>query len=109
MPKNQSTFPAVTFSVTPTYLEDNGLWNPQFGAPPLEAGFQVNVFGSREHYLRLAEAIKEFALRNTANDADYHTHIDGLLSVNGKVRLDFIFRKDDVGNSQHRQYFPPRE
>lgn len=99
MPRKNNSFPGVTFSVSQEYLGDDALWNPKRNTPPLECGFQVNVYGSREHYLRLADAIREFAERNTGNDGEYHDHFDGLLSVNGKVRLHVILRKDDVGDS----------
>ncbi len=81
MPRKKPSVPSVTFSVSREYLGADGLRNPRWGNAPLEGGFQVNVYGSREHYLRLADDIRAFAERNTANDADHHSHLDGLLSV----------------------------
>ena len=99
MKKQNSEPPFVNFSVTPEHLDSDGLWNPPDDAPPLEAAFQVNVFGSREHYLQLAEFLREFAERDTKGDQDYHEHLDGLESANGKVRFHVILRKDDIGTS----------
>lgn len=98
--------PFVNFSVSREYLGSNGIWNPRDGAPPLEAAFQVNVFGTREHYLQLAEFLREFAERDTADDSEHHEHFDGLMSTNGNVRLHIILRKDDVGDSCWRTHFP---
>jgi hypothetical protein len=52
---SSDTAPFVSFSVAPEFLDESGLWNPREGEPPLEAAFQFNVFGTREHYLQLAE------------------------------------------------------
>jgi hypothetical protein len=88
------------------YPEENGLWNPRDDDPPLDGGFQVNVFGTREHYLRLADAIRRFAERDTSNDGDHHEHFGDLMAANGKVRLHVILRKDDVGDSTWKTWFP---
>jgi len=94
--------PFVSFSVSPEYLDENGIFNPRDGQSPLEAAFQVNVFGSREHYLKLAEFFRAFAEKDTTSDADFHDHFEGILSHNGKVRLNIILRKDDVGDATWR-------
>ena len=94
--------PFVSFSVSPEYLDENGIYNPRDGQPPLEAAFQVNVFGTREHYLKLAEFFRAFAEQDTTSDGDYHDHFEGVLSHNGKVRLHVILRKDDVGDATWR-------
>jgi hypothetical protein len=94
--------PFVSFSVSPEFLDENGIFNPRDGQPPREAAFQVNVFGTREHYLKLAEFFRAFAEQDTTNDGDYHDHFEGILSHNGKVRLHVILRKDDVGNATWR-------
>src|SRR5262245_847639 len=94
--RKTSGFPHVTFTFNQEYLDDNGLWNPRDEDTPLESGFQVNVFGRREHFLRLAEAIREFADREIGNDSNFHEHFEGLLSVNGKVRLHIILRRNDI-------------
>ena len=99
-------FPHVSFLVAREYPEADGLWNPRDEDPPLEGGFQVNVFGTREHYLRLAEAIRRFAEQDTSDDGDHHEHFDGLTTANGKVRLHVILRKDDVGDSTWKTLFP---
>ena len=104
--KGPAKFPFVTFIVNKEYLDEDGIWNPKDDDPPMECGFQVNVFGSRDHYLRLADAIREFAEQDTSNDGDYHEHFQGLLTLNGKVRLHIILRKDDVGNSIWKECFP---
>jgi hypothetical protein len=94
--------PFVAFSVSPEYLDENGLWNPRDGNPPLQAAFQINLYGTREHYLRLAQAIRKFAEKDTSADGDHHEHVEGMLSFNGKVRLNVILRKDDVGDATWR-------
>jgi hypothetical protein len=98
--------PFVNFSVSREFRDGDGNCNPCDETPPLEGAFQVNVFGSREHYLRLAEFFREFAERDTSSDGDYHEHFDGLMSTDGNVRLDIILRKDDVGDSGWRDSFP---
>jgi hypothetical protein len=91
--------PFVNFTVSREHLDRNGIWNPRNKAPPLKAAFQVNVFGSREHYLQLAEFFREFAERDTSHDGDYHEHFEGLMCSDGNVRIHVILRKDDVGDS----------
>jgi len=98
--------PFVNFSVAREYLGRDGLWNPRDRTPPLKAAFQVNVFGSREHYLQLAEFFRLFAERHASNDGDYHEHFEGLMSTDGNVRFHIILRKDDVGDSIWGDYFP---
>jgi hypothetical protein len=99
-------FPHVAFLIAREYPEEDGLWNPRDDDPPLDGAFQVNVFGTREHYLRLADAIRCFAERDTTHDGDHHEHFEGLLTANGKVRLHVILRKDDVGDSTWQAWFP---
>jgi hypothetical protein len=99
-------FPHVSFLVNREYLDTDGIWNPRDEDPPMEGGFQINVFGSREHYLRLADAIRQFAERDTSHDGDYHEHFEGLLNSDGKVRLHIILRKDDVGDGIYKMYYP---
>jgi hypothetical protein len=106
MRTKKTQVPFVNFSIAREYLDRNGLWNPRDGAPPVKAAFQVNVFGSRERYLRLAEFFHEFAERDTTSDGDYHEHFEGLTSTSGNVRLHVILRKDDVGDSSWRDHFP---
>jgi hypothetical protein len=99
-------FPHVTFMMAREYPVEDGLWSPRDDDPALEGGFQVNVFGTREHYLRLADAIRRFAEQDTSHDGDHHEHFEGLLTANGKVRLHVILRKDDVGDSTWKTWFP---
>ena len=99
-------FPHVTFLINKEYLEEGGIWNPRDEDPPIEGGFQINVFGTRKHYLRLADAIRQFAEQDTSSDGDYHEHFEGLFNSDGKVRLHVILRKDDVGDSIYKMYFP---
>jgi hypothetical protein len=100
-------FPHVSFLLSREYLDEEGIWNPKIGEPFIEdGGFQINVFGTREHYLRLADAIRKFAERDTSKDGDYHEHFEDLFAVKGKVRLHIILRKDDVGDSSWSDYFP---
>jgi hypothetical protein len=102
--------PFVNFSVAREYLGRDGLWNPRDRTPPLKAAFQVNLFGSRKHYLKLAEFFREFAERDTSKDGDFHEHFEGLMSTDSNVRLHIILRKDDVGDSIFAMYFPkPRK
>lgn len=103
MPKE---FPHVTFLMAREYLDKDGVWNPRDDDSPLDGGFQLNVFGTREHYLRLAEAIRQFAERDTSHDGDHREHFEGLMTANGKVRLHVILRKDDVGDSIWQDWFP---
>src|SRR5689334_22755087 len=102
----QPEFPFVTFLMAREYLEEDGLWNPRDNDAVLEGGFQINVFGTRKHYLKLADAIRQFAEQETASDGDYHEHFEGVMSANGKVRLHVILRKDDVGDCTWRTWFP---
>lgn len=88
------------------YLSRDGIWNPRDGAPPLKAAFQVNVIGTREHYLQLAEFFRKFAERDTSDDSDYHEHFEGLISTCGNVRLHVILRKDDIGDGCWRHHLP---
>jgi len=97
-------FPHVTFLMAREHPNEDGLWNPRDDDPPLEGGFQVNVFGTREHYLRLADAIRRFAEQETSHDVD-HERFEGLHTANGKVRLHVILRKDDVGDSTWNTWF----
>ena len=97
-----NAFPFVSFSVCSEYLDKNEIWNPRAGEPPLEAAFQVNVFGARDYYLKLAEFIRTFAEKDTSLDGDFHEHFEGILSNNGKVRLNIILRKDEAGDASWR-------
>ncbi|SRR6266705_386117 len=105
-------FPHVSFVMCREYLDEDGIWNPRDGDSPVEGGFQVNVFGTREHYLRLADAIRQFAEQDTSKDGDYHEHFhghepsQGLFSADGKIRFHVILRKDDVGDSPFQVYYP---
>ena len=103
MPTN---FPHVTFLMSKEYLGKDGIWNPRDKDKAIEGGFQVNVFGTREHYLQLADSIRQFAEQDTSTDGDYHEHFEGLFTANGKVRLNVILRKDDVGDSTWKNWFP---
>ena len=83
-----------------TLADEDGVWNSRDDAPALEGGFQVNVFGTREHYLRLADAIRRFAEQDTgAHDRDHYEHFKSLLTANGRVWLHVILRKDDAGEA----------
>jgi hypothetical protein len=104
--KTKAKPPFVNFLVTREYLDRNGIWNPRDGSPPLKGGFQINVLGSRDHYLRLADFFRDFAERDTSSDGDYHDHFEGLMSADGNLRLHVILRKDDVGDSIWKDYFP---
>ena len=91
--------PFVNFSVVREYLGRDGLWNPRDRTPPHKAAFQINVFGSREHYLQLAEFFREFAECVISADGDYHEQFESLMSTDANVRFHIIRRKDDVGDS----------
>ena len=91
--------PFVSFEIEREYLGRDGLWNPRIGTPPLKAGLQVNVYGSRKHYMQLARFLREFAEQDTSRDAEHHEHFEGVMSADGNVRLHLILRKDDVGDS----------
>ena len=101
-----SKFPHVSFMMSREVLDEDGIWNPVDGEPFIsEGGFQINVFGTREHYLRLADAIRRFAEQDTSKDADYHEHFEDLIDAKGKVRLHIILRKDDVGDSSFSSFY----
>jgi hypothetical protein len=104
----KSDFPHVTFLMSREYLDAEGIWNPRDNEPPLKGSFQVNIFGKREHYLALSDAIRRFAERDTSQDGDYHDHFE-LMSANGNVRIHLICRKDDVGESTWKDWFPKHE
>ena len=99
-------FPFVNLLVAREYLGRDGQWNPRWGGPSIKGGFQINVFGRREHYLRLARFFRRLAERDTSGDGDYHEHFAGLMSADGTVRLHLILRKDDVGDSGWQVFFP---
>jgi len=109
MNTKRAKLPFVNFLVVREYLGRDGVWNPRVGGPPLKGGLQINVFGAREHYLRLAEFFRDFALRDTSSNSDYHEHFDGLMSADGSVRLEVILRKDDLGDAIFKEYFPRRK
>src|SRR5438552_2340237 len=98
--------PFVNFVVAREYRGRNGLWNPRDGAAPIKGGLQINVFGRREHYLQLADFLQRFAERDTSIDSDYHDHFEGFTSADGNLRLHVILRKDDVGDSTWKRFFP---
>ncbi len=77
----------VNFIIDSEYLGSDGLWNPRDGDPPMEGGLQINLFGSREHYLKLADAIRAFAERDTSTDSDYHEHFQGMVSYGLSLNL----------------------
>jgi hypothetical protein len=107
MPRKPSPFPFVTFVACREYLDENGIWNPRDGEPPLEAAFQVNVFGRREQYLALAEALRAFAERDVSKYGIDHDHFEGLMSVDGKVRVHLILRiGDDIAGTGFESFFP---
>ena len=100
-------FPHVSFVMCKEYLDKDGIWNPRDEDSPVEGGFQVNVFGTREHYLRLADAIRQFAeSQDSLGNSDHHEHFEGIFNSDGKVRLHVILRKNDVGDSDFKMYFP---
>jgi|GEM_PF-2048916 len=107
MEAQQAEFPFVNFTVSREYLDSNGLYNPRDGGPPVEGAFQVNVYGNREHYLRLGEFFRKFAELDTSDDGDHHEHLEGILSARGNVRLHVILRKDDVGDSGWWDIYAP--
>src|ERR1043166_7724251 len=104
--KKKAAPPFVSFLVAREYLGKDGLWNPRSKGSPLRGGFQVNVMGTREHYLRFADFLRRFAERDTSDDGDYHEHFEDLRSADCKVRLHMILRKDDVGDGTWRIWFP---
>ncbi|MFA7237475.1 MAG: hypothetical protein WC058_11475 [Phycisphaeraceae bacterium] len=83
--QNASQFPFIHFLMNREYCDEDGLWNPRESDPPLEDAFQINVFGSREHYLKLADMLRAFAERDTGDDGDYHEHFDRITSVDGNA------------------------
>jgi hypothetical protein len=82
-----------------TLTDEDALWNPRDHDRALQSGFQVNVFGTREHYLKLADAIRRFAEQDAAHDCDHDECFQSLLTANGRVWLHVILRKDDAGEA----------
>lgn len=107
--KKKEQPPFVTFLIGPEYVDKDGVWNPRDEDPPLNDGYQINIIGTREHYLKLADFIRSFAERDTSNDGDYHDHFQGIMSADGKVQLHIILRKDDVGDSIFKMWYPKSE
>ena len=107
MPPNPTEFPFVTFIACREYPDETGNWNPRDGEPPLETALQVNVFGRREHYLKLAEALRALAERDVSQYGIDHEHFDGLMSMDGRVRVHLILRVgDDVAGNGFEDLFP---
>lgn len=107
MARSPAAFPYVTFVACREYPEEDGNWNPRGGEPPLEGAFQVNVFGRREHYLKLAEALRALAERDVSKYGIDHEHFEGLTSVDGRVRVHLILRVgDDVAGTGYEELFP---
>jgi hypothetical protein len=107
MPPDRSPIPPVKFHVHREAIDENGLWNPSDHEGSLEGGLQINIYGRKNDYIRLAEAIRAFAETDSSHDGDFHEHIEGLMSVDGRTRLHIILRKDDVGDTIHSASFPP--
>ena len=106
MSTNETFSSPVTFHVHREVIDENGLWNPVVDEGSLLGGLQINLYGRRADYLQLAEAIRAFAEIDSSGDGDFHHHLEGLLSVDGRTRLHLILRKDDVGDSSHGESFP---
>jgi len=87
--------PKEEFSLT----DKDPLWGRRGDDRALESGFQINVFGTREHYLRLADAIRRFAEQDAAHDCEHYEHFKSLLIANGRAWLHVILRKDDAGEA----------
>jgi hypothetical protein len=64
--------------------------------------FQINLFGSRQDYLKLAELIRSFAETPSDKDEEFHQHHYALPSLDGKSTVEVILRKDDVGTATWR-------
>jgi hypothetical protein len=110
MSDNPPAFPFVTFLACREYPDETGNWNPRDGEPPLEAAFQVNVFGRREHYLKLAEMLRAFAETDVSQYGIEHEHFEGLTSADGRVRVHLILRVgDDVAGTGFDEFFPPAD
>ena len=93
--------PRIAFLVAREYLEEEGLWNPRDEEGGLEGGLQINLVGTRDQYLQMAELLRQFAEMDTAGDSDFHEHFEGLISADGKTRVHLILRKDDVGDGAY--------
>src|SRR5690242_11080105 len=108
MPFEPSRFPFVNFVACREYLDEQGNWNPRDEDPPLEAAFQVNVMGRREDYLKLADMLRAFADTDVSQYGIGHEHFQGLMAVDGKVRIHLILRiGDDVAGTGFEDLFPP--
>lgn len=95
--------PKEEFSLT----DEDPVWSRRGDTQALESGFQINVFGTREHYLRLADAIRRFAEQDAAHDCDHYEHVKSLLTANGPVWLRVILRKDDAEGAPGGCFLPP--
>jgi hypothetical protein len=82
----------VAFVARAEELED-GVFNPVEGANTVEGAFQVTVNASAAGYREVARFFLALAELDTTADPSFHEHVDGVLSPDGRTRIDFIFRK----------------
>jgi hypothetical protein len=99
-------FPHVTFLVSNEYLDEEGIWNPRDDEPEHEGAFQVNVFGTREYYLRLAESHSQLCRAEHVRRRRLPRTFRWDHVRHDKTRLHLILRKDDVGDSTWKHRFP---
>lgn len=96
------------FLIAREYLDENGIWNPIDEEGTVNGGLQVNLIGTKESYLKLAEEIRKFALIDTERDSDFHIHNEGIMSGDGRTRMHLILRKDDIGDGVYSSYIRPK-
>ena len=97
------TQPDIAFLLRRHDADEHGnMGSPGDDDPALHGSLQLNIFGDREMFLRLADKLREFAVEDTSTDSEHHEHLDNIVSVDGKVRLHIILRKDDVGDATWR-------
>lgn len=94
----------IAFLVAREYPEEGGLWNPRDDEGGFEGGLQINLVGTRDHYLRMAELLRQFAELDTSGDSDFHEHVEGMMSADGKTRVHLILRKDEVGDGAYSHW-----
>ena len=107
--KNKSMQPTLSFIIAKESLGPDGIWNPSDEEGSLQGGLQINLIGDSSDYHALADWIRDFANRDTTPDSDYHEHVGGLMSGDGRTRLHLIVRKDDVGDGSWASFLPKKQ
>lgn len=94
----------LTFTVHREVPDEDGIMNPIPGEATVEAGFQINIYGTTKSYRELGKYFLALAELDTTQDVGFHKHHDGLKSSDGRTQLHLIFRKsnDKTRNSNRK-------